>query len=154
MSFKKDVHSWLANALEDPLTQILAQKSHLTHIQLETLLIDILAEKIAGQSLKYDEKARLRLKRAKISRGSFNRTLRQAKTNAVKAIYTVILLGYLGFLQDTTLSPYLEIANKLDALMKAYQSIPTQSGQPDDHLNAIEVVKEGLENSLKQLSEM
>ena len=57
-----------------------------------------LAEKIAGKRLKYDEKARLRLKSGKISRGAFNRTLKQAKMNVIKAIYTIFLLGYLFFL--------------------------------------------------------
>ena len=96
MKLKKSVQSWLIRSLNDPIVQILAKNSHLTTTQLETLLIDVLSDNIARKPLKYDEKARLRLTKAKISRGSFNRTLKQSKENVIKSIYTVLLLGYLG----------------------------------------------------------
>jgi hypothetical protein len=152
VKLKDSVQSWLMGALNDPITKILAKKSHLTKIQLETLLIDSLSENIAGKPLKYDEKARLRLIKAKISRGAFNRTLKQAKNNVVKAIYTVLLLGYLGVFESTTLDPYLEIANKLSTYMEAYKNIPNKSGELNEHLKVIKMIQEELETSLKQLS--
>lgn len=152
MKLKDSVQSWLISALNDPITKILAKNSHLTKIQLETLLIDALSENIAGKPLKYDEKARLRLIKAKISRGAFNRTLKQAKDNVVKAIYTVLLLGYLGVFESTTLDPYLEIANKLNTYMEAYKNMPNKSGELNEHLKVIKMIREELETSLKQLS--
>lgn len=152
MKLKDSVQSWLTSALNDPITNILSEKSHLTQIQLETLLIDILSENIAGKPLKYDEKAKLRLIKAKISRGAFNRTLKQAKDNVVKAIYTVLLLGYLGVFESTTLDPYLEIANKLSTYMEAYKNIPNQSDDLNEHLKVIKMIREELETSLKHLS--
>ena len=152
MKLKESVQIWLTNALNDPVVKILAKNSHLTKTQLETLLIDILAENISGKQLKYDEKARLRLSKAKISRGAFNRTLKQAKENVIKSIYTILLLGYLGVFEDTTLDPYLEIANKLHEFMEAYKDIPNKGGELDEHLNLIKMVREELENSLKKLS--
>jgi hypothetical protein len=152
LKLKESVQSWLISSLNDPVTKILAKSSHLTKTQLETLLIDILAENIAGKQLKYDEKARLRLIKAKISRGAFNRTLKQAKDNVIKSIYTVLLLGYLGIFETTTLDPYLEIANKLNAYVEAYKNIPNKSGELHEHLKAIEMIKEELETSLKKLS--
>ena len=152
VKLKDTVQSWLTSALNDPITKILAKKSHLTKTQLETLLIDILSENIAGKSLKYDEKARLRLIKSKISRGAFNRTLKQAKDNVVKAIYTVLLLGYLGIFESTTLDPYLEIANKLNTYMEAYKNIPNQGRELNEHLKVIEMIREELETSLKHLS--
>jgi hypothetical protein len=152
VKLKDGVQSWLINALNDPITKILAKNSHLTKTQLETLLIDVLSENIAGKPLKYDEKARLRLIKSKISRGAFNRTLKQAKDNAVKAIYTVLLLGYLGVFESTTLDPYLEIANKLNTFMEAYKNMPNKSGQLNNHLKVIKMIREELEKSLKQLS--
>ncbi|MEM2522306.1 MAG: hypothetical protein QXW82_04025, partial [Candidatus Bathyarchaeia archaeon] len=113
MKIKNSVQSWLKKLLEDPFVEILVKNSHLTKIQLETLLINILAENIAGKPIKYDEKARLRVTKEKISRGAFNRTLKQAEKNVIKSIYTVILLGYLGIFESTALDPYIEIANKL-----------------------------------------
>ena len=152
MNLKKSVQSWLTGALNDPITQILAKKSHLTTTQLETLLIDILSENIAGKPLKYDEKASLRLIKARISRGAFNRTLKQAKNNAVEAIYTVLLLGYLGIFESTTLDPYLEIANKLNTYMEAYKNMPNQGQVLNEHLKVMKTIREELETTLKHLS--
>ena len=152
MKLKKDVQSWLMSSLNDPIVKILAKNSHLTKTQLETLLIDVLSENAMGKPLKYEEKARLRLTKAKISRGAFNRTLKQAKENVVKAIYTVLLLGYLGIFESTTLDPYLEVANKLQEYMSAYNNIPNKSEELNDHLKVIEMIREELETSLKQLS--
>ena len=152
MKLKKSVQSWLIRSLNDPIVKILAKNSHLTKTQLETLLIDILSENIAGKPLKYDEKVRLRLTKARISRGSFNRTLKQAKENVVKAIYTVLLLGYLGIFESTTLDPYLEIANKLHEYVEAYKNIPDKSGELNEHLKVIKMIREDLETNLKQLS--
>ena len=152
MKLKEGVQSWLISSQNDPITKILAKNSHLTKTQLETLLIDVLSENIAGKPLKYDEKARLRLTKVKISRGAFNRTLKQAKENVTKSIYTILLLGYLGIFESTTLDPYLEIANKLQQYIEAYKNIPNKSGELDEHLKIIEMVREELETSLKQLS--
>ena len=152
MKLKESVQSWLTSSLSDPIVKILAEKSHLTKTQLETLLIDVLSENAAGKPLKYDEKARLRLMKAKISRGAFNRTLRQAKENIIKAIYTVLLLGYLGIFESTTLDPYLEIANKLREYMEAYEGFPKKDGELDERLKIIEMIREELETSLKYLS--
>jgi len=152
LKLKESVQVWLTGALNDPVVKILSKNSQLTRTQLETLLIDILAENISGKQLKYDEKARLRLTKAKISRGSFNRTLKQSKENVIKSIYTVLLLGYLGIFESTTLDPYLEIANKLKEYVEAHKDIPDKGKELKDHLKVIEIVREELETSLKRLS--
>jgi hypothetical protein len=152
LKLKEGVQSWLISSQNDPITTILAQNSHLTKTQLETLLIDVLADNISGKALKYDEKARLRLTKAKISRGAFNRTLKQAKENVTKSIYTVLLLGYLGIFESTTLDPYLEIANKLQQYIEAYKNMPDKTGELNEHLKIIEMVRQELETNLKQLS--
>ncbi len=152
MKLKDTVQLWLTGALNDPIVQILSKNSQLTKTQLETLLIDILAENIAGKPLKYDEKAKLRLIKAKISRGSFNRTLAQSKENVVKSIYTVLLLGYLGVFETTTLDSYLEISNKLKEYMEAHENLPNTIEGAQDHAKVIEIIREELEASLKRLS--
>lgn len=148
MKLKEGVQSWLTVSLNDPITKILSANSQLTKTQLETLLIDVLAENISGKTLKYDEKARLRLTKAKLSRGAFNRTLKQAKENVVKSIYTIMLLGYLGVFESTTLDPYLEIANRLKEYLEAYKDMPNRS----EHQKSMEIIREELEKSLKHLS--
>jgi len=152
LKLKDSVQLWLTGALNDPIVKILSKNSQLTRTQLETLLIDILAENISGKPLKYDEKARLRLTKAKLSRGSFNRTLAQSKENVIKSIYTVLLLGYLGVFETTTLDPYLEIANKLKEYMEAHETLPDTIEGVQDHAKVIELIRQELETSLKRLS--
>jgi hypothetical protein len=152
MKLKESVQTWLKTSASDPIVQIIAKNSHLTKTQLETLLIDVLSESISGKQLKYDEKASLRQTKAKISRGAFNRTLKQAKENVTKSIYTVLLLGYLGIFESTTLDPYIEIANELHEYLEAYKSITQGDSNLQNQLKAIEMIREQLETSLKQLS--
>ncbi len=152
MKLKEGITAWLNGALNDPVVKILAKNSQLTKTQLETLLIDVLAENISGKQLKYDDKAALRLTKAKISRGSYNRTLKQSRENVVKSIYTVLLLGYLGVFESTTLDPYLEIANKLHEYVEAHQDMPNKEEELKDHLKVIQIIRNELETSLKRLS--
>jgi len=151
LKLKDSTTAWLNGALNDPIVKILTKNSQLTKIQLETLLIDILAENISGKQLKYDEKAKLRLTKAKISRGSFNRTLTQSKENVIKSIYTILLLGYLGVFESSTLDPYLEIANKLKNYIEAHQNTPIKEEGTKEHMKLLEIIREELENSLKHL---
>ncbi len=152
LSFKKNVQKWLTGSLEDPIAKILAKSSNLTRTQLETLLIDILAENAARKSLKYEEKGKLRLIKAGVSRGAFNRTLRQARTNVIQAIYTILLLGYLGVFEDTRLDPYLEVSNKLQTYMEAYKDILGTRKAGDEHLRVMKMLREELKMSLERLA--
>jgi hypothetical protein len=152
LKLRETVQAWLTSSINDPIVKIIAENSHLTHTQLETLLIDILSENIAGKSLKYDEKAQLRLTKASISRGSFNRTLKQARENVTRSIYTVILLGYIGVFESTTLAPYQEIANKLQTYLEAYKNMLNEGDPTNEQVNIIGLLRKELETSLKQLS--
>jgi hypothetical protein len=149
---KENVQKWLKNVLSDPITKILIKNSNLTKIQIETLLIDFLAENLAGKQIKMEEKAGLRLTKAKISRGAFNRTLRQARTNVIQSIYTILLLGYLGVFDSTRLDPYLEISNKLQAYINAYKDILPDKNRAKEDLQVISMLREELERSLEALS--
>ncbi len=152
MKLKESVHIWLSSSLSDPIAKTIAKNSNLTRVQLETLLIDVLADNFAGKTLKYDEKASMRLTKARISRGAFNRTLRQAKENVIRSIYTVLLLGYLGIFESTTLDPYLEIANKLRAYLDALRDVSNKHKITDDHSKALQMIREELQKCLQQLS--
>jgi hypothetical protein len=152
LKLKEGVQAWLLSSMNDPITKIMAENSHLTKTQLETLLIDVLAETMANKPLKYDEKARLRLTKAKLTRGAFNRTLSQAKENVTKSIFTVLLLGYLGIFDTTTLDPYLEIANKLHSYSEACKGTPDTNADIPERLKVLQTIKEELETSLKNLS--
>jgi len=149
LHLKEKAQKWIKQSLNDPIGKILSKNSNLTKTQLETLLIDILAENISGKSLKYDQKAKLRL--SAVSRGAFNRTLRQARRNVIQSIYTILLLGYLGVFEDTSLDPYLEVANKLQTYMKAYRDISGKT-EINEYLRIISTLREELEASIEQLS--
>jgi hypothetical protein len=152
LSLKKTVQNWLKRSLEDPIAKTLVESSSLTRTQLETLLIDALAENLASSRLTYEEKARLRPTKAKISRGSFNRTLRQAKQNSIQSMYTLLLLGYFGILEDTSLTPYLEVANKLKTYKEAYRDLLSTRNGATEHLRVVAMLREELELVLQQLS--
>jgi hypothetical protein len=149
---KETSQKWLQRAFDDPITKILLGTSNLTKTQLETLLIDILAENYSDKSLNYDEKGRLRLTKTAVSRGSFNRTLRQAKNNVTESIYTILLLCYLGIIQSPSLTPYLEAANKLQAYTNAYKELTDQEKDADLQLRIVNVIREELSAMLEQLA--
>ncbi|MBD3405606.1 MAG: hypothetical protein GF411_05670 [Candidatus Lokiarchaeota archaeon] len=117
---KKEILNLAKNArqvLSEPILQVLLKESTLTETQLETLLIDLLVEDNLGSHIPYDEKASLRSvdrkKRKGVSRGSFNRTLRQARKNVTKSIYTMLLLAYLGLFEISIFRPFEEVAGKI-----------------------------------------
>jgi hypothetical protein len=146
---KEKAQKWLNYSLNDPMVKILSKNSNLTKIQLETLLIDVLAENIADKQLKYEEKAQIRF--LAVSRGAFNRSLRQARRNVLQSIYTVLLLGYLGILEEISLEPYIEVSNRLKTYIntqrKAVKKMPKE-----EQLKTILRLHEELKNSLEELA--
>jgi len=145
---KEKAQNWLKYLLADPMVKILAKNSHLTKIQLETLLIDVLAENMVDKTLKYDEKAKIRF--LAVSRGAFNRSLRQARHNVIQSIYTILLLGYIGILEDTGLEPYIETANKLQTYIKTQRKF-VKKATKEEHLRSV-ALHEELKNSLEELT--
>ena len=146
---KENAQNWINYSLNDPLVKTLSKNSNLTKIQLETLLIDVLAENIADKSLKYDEKAKLRI--LAVSRGAFNRSLRQARHNVTKSIYTIMLLGYMGILEEISLEPYLEAANKLKRYIKTQRELIKKRPEKEQ-IRTVARLHEELKTSLDELS--
>jgi len=149
---KNGVRRWLSGIFRDPIVEILLKNSQLTKTQLETLLIDLLAEKISGKRIVYEDKAKMRLIKPGVSRGSFNRTLAQARNNTIKSIYTLILLGYLGILETPNLDPYIEIANRIRDYMEAYRDFWREGKQSKEYLRIMQMLQQELENGLLRLS--
>lgn len=129
------------------------KNSHLTKIQTETFLIDILSEKITEKRLIYEEKARLRLLKEGVSRGAYNRTLRQSRKNVIQSMYTIILLGYLGVFESPRLEPYIELANKLHTYAETYRDLWKERELKSEHIRVMGILQKELENGLKQLIE-
>lgn len=154
LKLKENIQLLIKKSIDDPLVKILAKNSHLTRVQLETLLINILSENILGKKIKYEEKANLRLTKSKISRGSFNRTLKQAEENVIKSIYTILLLGYLGVFENASLEPYIEAANKIREYVEAHKNILSNDNndQLKEQLKLLKMLRKELEDSLNYLS--
>ncbi|MEM2455399.1 MAG: hypothetical protein QXN21_05610, partial [Candidatus Bathyarchaeia archaeon] len=144
-SLKEEIQIWLTSLNKDPIFKILLKNSNLTKVQAETFLIDILAEKIVNKKLVYEEKAKLRLLKAGVSRGSFNRTLAQARKNIIKSIYTVILLGYLGIFDDPRLEPYIEIANKIRAYSEKHRETWETKRIGEDQIKILQTLQDEIE---------
>jgi len=136
----------------DPIFKILLKNSNLTKVQAETFLIDVLAEKISDKKIVYEDKAKLRLIKSGVSRGSFNRTLAQARRNIIKSIYTVILLGYLGIFEDSRLNPYIEISNKIKAYSEKYRELWESGKISKEQIRIIRTLQEEIEKGLLDLS--
>ncbi|MBS7624388.1 MAG: hypothetical protein QXY75_03405 [Candidatus Bathyarchaeia archaeon] len=151
-SLKEEVQRWLTALNNDPIFKILLKNSNLTKVQAETFLIDILAEKIVDKKMTYEDKAKLRSLKSGVSRGSFNRTLAQARKNVIRSIYTVILLGYLGVFEDPRLDIYIEIANKIRAYSERYREIWEKGQIDEDQVKVLQTLQSEIEKSLLTLS--
>ncbi len=149
---RDDVRRWIIGLFSDPIAKSLIENSHLTKIQLETFLIDVLAVKTTGKILTYEKKAKFRLIPSGVSRGAFNRTLAQARSNVIKSIYTLILLGYLGILETPNLDPYIEIANRIKVYSDTYKELWKSKKVSDERIRIIRMLQNEIEKTLQQLS--
>mgnify|MGYP001112629201 CR=1 FL=1 len=150
---KDGAKKWLVGIFSDPIAKSLIENSHLTKIQLETFLIDVLAGKTTEKILTYEKKAKFRLMPSGVSRGAFNRTLAQARSNIIKSIYTLILLGYLGILETPNLEPYMEIANRIQTYTDAYKEIWKSKKVSEEHIRIVNMLQNEIEKTIQQLSQ-
>jgi len=146
LEIKKSIQNVIKSIERDPILKILLENSHLTKIQLETFLIDILSKYNQENRIKSEEKTYFRIK-GKVSRGSFNRTLKQAKKNIIRSIYTILLLGYLKIADSTTLiSRHLEVSNRL----REYVEMQKELTENVEERNMVRIIQEELEKALKE----
>ncbi len=114
---KRRIRSNVKQVLNEPILKTLLKQSMLTETQLETLIIDLLVEDNYGVHISYDDKAAFRSRRDTrargVSRGSFNRSLSQARTNLTRCLSTMLLLAYLGLFEFAIFRPFEEIAGRI-----------------------------------------
>lgn len=134
MSEAEDLKKFIDRSFRDPVVGILLKHSNMTRIQYETLIIDLISELISDIALTYEEKALLRPKT--VSRGSFSRTLSQARRNVISAIYTVLLLSYIGIFDEAPFDEYQLLSEKLREYVKIIQE--TDSSRAFNVLKRIE----------------
>jgi len=146
----KKAQNQIKELMNDPLVKILSENSHFTQIQLETLLIDMLAEQIIDKKMNCIEKSRMRSTDKKVCRGAFNHTLQQARKNMTKSIWTVLLLGYFGLLETPSLIPFIEVSNKLENYVNAYRFIKNTTKNSLEKTNKSKMIIY-LQNELKNM---
>ena len=106
----------------DPITDILLKNSNITRIQFETLVIDMLTDIISDEKVSFKEKTLFRS--SNVSRGSFSRSLSQARKNVISSLFTIVLLSYIGVFDTRPFDEYCILAEKL----KEYTSIMESTG--------------------------
>jgi hypothetical protein len=111
MSAEDNAQIIIEKAFQDPISELLLKKSNLTKIQFETLVIDLLSDLMSDRKLSFTEKTLFR--RTIVSRGAFSRTLGQARSKVISAIYTIILLSYIGVFDSRPFQEYEILAEKL-----------------------------------------
>jgi len=146
MSQRKNLKKFIDRSFRDPVAGILLKNSNLTKIQYETLIIDLLSDALSDNRIKYSEKALLRSK--KVSRGSFNRTLSQARRNIISAIYTILLLSYIGLFESAPFDEYQILSEKLREYVKIVQESNSSQAR-----GIIRRVEEELRKGIRELAE-
>jgi len=101
----------IEKTFQDPLTDLLLKNSHLTSTQFETLIIDLLTDIMSEERVSFAQKSLFREKQ--VSRGSFSRSLAQARKNVVSSIFTIVLLSYMGVFSERPFEEYQVLAEKL-----------------------------------------
>ncbi|MBN1328563.1 MAG: hypothetical protein JXA54_03730 [Candidatus Heimdallarchaeota archaeon] len=86
--------------------------TNLTKTQLETLIIDIIADEV-NEELTYLEKGEIRA----VTKRSFYRTLEQARLNLIRAIFTIMIASVLNIIDSPRLSDFNNLSqNFLDLI--------------------------------------
>ncbi len=122
----EEAQKMIEKAFQDPITDLLLKKSNLTKVQFETLIIDLLIDVMSEEKVSFKQKTLFRVK--KVSRGSFSRTLGQAREKVISSIFTIILLNYVGVYETKPFEEYQNLSEKLrEYLVLIEQASPTQS---------------------------
>jgi len=141
-----ELRNMIEYSFKDPITTILLKNSNLTKIQYESLLIDYFTDNLNDNIISYENKAIYRSK--KVSRGSFSRTLSQARRNIISSIYTILLLSYIG-IYDTY--PFEEYKNLVEKLSE-YSSLSNDQDSPESR-SRIRRLEVELANGIRSLAE-
>jgi hypothetical protein len=101
----------IKKSFNDPIMNILLKNSNLTVKQYECMIIEHYINNMMDNYVTYENKAIYRSK--KVSRGSFRRTLSQARKNVISSIYTILLLSYVGIYDTYPFEEYKNLTEKL-----------------------------------------
>lgn len=140
---RKELSRHIEELLSDPLVSKLVETSSLTRIQLKTVMINLIFRNNARKRGEGDLKLALRARRGRITRGAFNRTLRQGRNNIQESICTVLLMGYVGYFDSPELLPFLELSDQLRALRQEASQGQRSEWMMEKVMEAMEKISQG-----------
>jgi hypothetical protein len=152
----KQLTSGAQHVLREPILKKLQEGSVLSEPQMETLLIDLVVEDSFGAHITYEDKATYRSKRGTrsrgVSRGSFNRTLNQARRNLSRCLYTMLLLAYLGLFELTIFRPFEEVAARIGDYRRIRDILAGKTEITTEELESVRATERTIMSALDELS--
>ncbi|MGD9394968.1 MAG: hypothetical protein PVJ05_00905 [Candidatus Thorarchaeota archaeon] len=152
----KQLTSGARQVLREPILKKLQEGSVLSEPQMETLLIDLVVEDSFGAHITYEDKATYRSKRGTrskgVSRGSFNRTLNQARRNLSRCLYTMLLLAYLGLFELTIFRPFEEVAARIGDYRRIRDILAGKTELSTEELESVRATERTIMSALDELS--
>jgi hypothetical protein len=145
----------ISKILEEPILKLLLQNSTLTKAQLETLLIDLVIEDNNRIRLSYQDKASYRSRRRGrsrgVSRGAYNRTLKQARRNTTRCLHTMLLLAYLGLFDFAVFRPFEEVASRIGDFRLVREVLAGKSDISSEDFESYRTAEETIVGALEKL---
>ena len=142
--------------LREPMLRILLERSNLTEVQMETLLIDLVIEDQLDNHIPYEDKASIRIKSTSkssgVSRGAFNRTLSQARRNITRCLYTMLLLAYLGLFDYAIFRPFEEVSAKIGGYQNIREVLAGRDNLSKEDLESYKAAEKMILESLDELT--
>ena len=152
----KQVTSNARLVLKEPILKKLQQGSVLSEAQIETLLIDLVVEDTYGSHITYEDKAAYKSKQGTrsrgVSRGAFNRTLKQARRNISRCLHTMLLLAYLGLFELTIFRPFEEVAARIGDYRRIRDILAGKTELTTEELESIRATERIIMSALDELS--
>jgi|TARA_B100001971_G_scaffold180919_1_gene177381 hypothetical protein len=92
--------------VNDKIGEFLVKRVNLTKPQLDTLLISLFNNDKLSNMVTYRDKG-------SVSKGSFIRTLKQARKNVESSLFTLIILEYFSIIEESHIINLIKIGNSL-----------------------------------------
>jgi predicted DNA-binding protein (UPF0251 family) len=152
----KQLTSGARQVLKEPILKKLQEESVLSEAQMETLLIDLIVEDSYGSRITYEDKAAYKSKHGTrsrgVSRGAFNRTLKQARRNISRCLYTMLLLAYLGLFELTIFRPFEEVATRIGDYRRIRDILAGKTELTTEELESVRATERIIISALDELS--
>ena len=149
-----EIREKMDDLLKDSILTLLLSRSQLTRIQAETLFIEALTNDLAERTLNSDAKAKIRSRSRALTRGAFNRTLSQAKSNIRRSIFTILLLNYVGLLPSLGLTYFEEATAKLKEYLETYKGLSNVDISSSEYYKKLRILRSELEDLFSQLMKL